>query len=308
LTEVDKRIIVDKSKEVVMSSESEGSKRTPFVRLLHRAMIFLAALVIARFILELTGLSPDVARYFSATAGMLFVAMYVAAVAPLRGGLQKFTQVLLPALLLSAWTRAWIIVATVISAVFHLERSHFAARGDYGNWAHLGRHLVGHVIALGVFFIVILFVMAVVHLLWRWPITVAPGAMLGAFVLMRYWTEAMGVEAWRSAAWSSTVLILLSAFYLGGVGARVGLTGARKILVPSLVLGWTWRLWIYLATLFAAFVPFHSTHFFDPSGGHVAGRLLGALGANVLEGLIGGLIVWGIAVWIARATQPQTAA
>ncbi|MGD1155197.1 MAG: hypothetical protein ABSA41_05145 [Terriglobia bacterium] len=288
-----------------MSSEPEGSKRTPFVRLLHRAMIFLAAVVIARLVLEVAGLSPDIARYISGTAGMLFVAIYVAAVAPLRGGMQKFPQLLLPALLLSAWTRAWIIVATVISAVFHLERSHYAAKEDYGNWVQLGRHLVGHVIALGVFFIVILFVMAVVHLLWRWPVTVAPGAMLGAFVLMRYWTETMGVEVWRAAAWSSTVLILLSAFYLGGMCARLGLTEVRKLLVPSLVLGWTWRLWVYLATLFAAFVPFHSTHFFDPSGGHVAGRLLRALGANVLEGFIAGLIVWGIAVWIARATQQQ---
>jgi len=290
-----------------MSSEPEGSKRTPFVRLLHRAMIFLAAVVIARLVLEVAGLSPDIARYISGTAGMLFVAIYVAAVAPLRGGMQKFPQLLLPALLLSAWTRAWIIVATVISAVFHLERSHYAAKEDYGNWAQLGRHLVGHVIALGVFFIVILVVMAVVHLLWRWPVTVAPGAMLGAFVLMRYWTEAMGVEAWRTAAWSSTVLILLSAFYLGGVCARLGLTEVRKLLVPSLVLGWTWRLWVYLATLFAAFVPFHSTHFFDPTRGDVAGRLLRALGANVLEGFIAGLIVWGIAVWIARATQQEAA-
>ncbi len=289
-----------------MCPESAGISRTPFVRLLHRAMIFLAALVIARLVLELAGLSPDIARYFSGTAGMLFVAIYVAAVAPLRGGMQKWSQLLLPALLLSVWTRAWIIVATVISAVFHLERSHYAAKEDYGNWAQLGRHLVGHVIALGVFFVVILLLMAVVYLLWRWPVTVAPGAMLGAFVIMRYWTEVMGVEAWRSAAWSSTVLILLIAFYVGGVGARLGLTDARKLLVPSLVLGWTWRLWVYLATLFAALGSYHKTHFFDPSGGHVAGRLLRALGANVLEGFIAGLIVWGIAVWIARATRQQT--
>jgi hypothetical protein len=104
---MDKRIIAEESKEVVMSPESEGSKRAPYLRLLHRAMIFLAAVVIARFVLEIAGLSPDVARYISGTMGMLFVAIYVAAVAPLRGGMQEFRQLLLPALLLSAWTRAW---------------------------------------------------------------------------------------------------------------------------------------------------------------------------------------------------------
>jgi hypothetical protein len=63
-------------------------------------------------------------------------------------------------------------------------------------------------------------------------------------------------------------------------------------------------LWVYLATLFAAAVPFFKTHFFDPSRGDVPRRLLGALGASVVEGFIVGLLVWGIAVWIACATQP----
>jgi hypothetical protein len=290
-----------------MSTESAGASRTPLVRLLYRVMIFLAGVVIVRFVLELAHLSPDVARYISATAAMLLAAIYVAAVVPLRGGLLKFHQLLLPALLLSAWTRAWIIVVTVISAVFRLEHSHYAARGDYGNWSHLGQHLVGHIVALGVFFVVIVVLMALIHVLWRWPVTVAPGTMLGAFVIMRYWTEAMGVAAWRSAAWSSTVLILVSAFYLGGVGARQGLTDARKLLIPSLVLGWTWRLWVYLATLFAAVVPFQNVHFFDSTQGDVVLRLLQLLGFGVIEGLIAGIIVWGIAVWIARATWPQAA-
>jgi hypothetical protein len=35
-------------------------------------------------------------------------------------------------------------------------------------------------------------------------------------------------------------------------------------------------------------------------------RLLGALGATVVEGFIAGLLVWGIAVWIACATQPES--
>ena len=288
-----------------MSPESSGTARTPFVHLLHRAMVLLAVLVVTRFVLELVGLRNDIARYVSSTTGLLIVAIYVAAVAPLRGGMQRYTQLLLPALLLSAWTEAWIIVATIIAAVFRLERSHFAEKEDYGNWGHLfGRHVVGHLVAIGVFFVVVLLLMAVVHLLWRWPMTVAPGAIMGVFVIMRFWMEAMGVEPWRAAAWSTTVLIFLSAFYLGGVGARFGLAGARELLVPSLMLGWAWRFWVYLATLFAALVPFFKTHFFDPSQGAVAARLVRALAVSVIEGFIVGLIVWGIATWMAHATQP----
>jgi hypothetical protein len=291
-----------------MSPESSTTARTPFGRLLHRALVFLAVLVVARFVLELLGLRNDIARYISSTTGMLFVALYVAAVAPLRGGMQRFTQLLLPALLLSAWTEAWIILATIIAAVFRLERSHFAEKQDYGNWGHLfGRHLVGHLTEIGVFFILILLLMAVVHLLWRWPVTVAPGAMLGVFVIMRFWMESMGIEPWRAAAWSTTVLIFLSAFYLGGVGARFGLAGARQLLVPSLMLGWAWRFWVYLATLFAALVPYYKTHFFDTSQGAVAARLVRVLAASVIEGFIVGLIIWGIAVWMARATQSPRA-
>ncbi len=150
--------------------------------------------------------------------------------------------------------------------------------------------------------------MAVVHILWRWPITVGPGAMLGVFVMMRFWTEAMGLQPLRTAAWSSTILVFVSAFFLGGVGARMGLVQARQLLVPSLVLGWVWRLWVYLAILFAAAVPFFKTHFFDPSRGHIAQRLLGTLVTSVVEGFIVGLILWGIAVWMARATRVAPAA
>jgi hypothetical protein len=86
----------------------------------------------------------------------------------------------------------------------------------------------------------------------------------------------------------------------------MGLTEARQLLVPALVLGWTWRFWVYLATLFAAAAPFFKTHFFDASRGMVAQRLLGALVQGVVEGFIVGLIVWGFAVWIGCATQPAT--
>jgi VanZ family protein len=73
-----------------------------------------------------------------------------------------------------------------------------------------------------------------------------------------------------------------------------------------MVLGWTWRLWVFIATLMSALVPFHKTHFFDPSLGNVPVRLMGALVGTVVEGFIGGLIVWGIAAWIACATREET--
>ena len=286
-----------------MSSEVT---RAPFASLMRRAMALLVALVVGRLILELLGVPPHITRYISSTVGLLLVAIYVAAVGPLRGGLRKFSQFFLPALILAAWTEAWIILATVLAAVLRLSRSHFAEPQDYGNWGHLGRHVLGHAIAIGVFFVVVLLLMTMVHILWRWPITVAPGALLGVFVILRFWTEAMGLSTLRTAAWSSTLLILLSAFYLGGVGARVGLTKARQLLLPSLVLGWAWRAWIYLATVFAALVPFFKTHFFDRSQGDVPMRLLRALGGTVVEGFIAGLFVWGIAVWSARATNVES--
>ncbi|MGD0222950.1 MAG: hypothetical protein ABSF71_11485 [Terriglobia bacterium] len=287
-----------------MPSESKGLTREPFSLLMRGAMATLAVLVVARLVLELVGVPQDIARYLSSTVGMLLVAIYVAAVGPLRGGLRKFSRLLLPALILAAWTEGWVILVTIIAAVLRLSRTHFAESEDYGNWGHLGRHLMGHIIEIGVFFVIILLLMTVVHTLWRWPVTVAPGAMLGVFVIMRFWTEAMGLQPFRSAAWSTTILVFLGAFYVGGVGARMGLTEARQLLVPSLVLGWVWRGWVFLATLLAAGVPFFKTHFFDPSSGDIPMRLLRTLAGTVVEGLIAGLLLWGIAVWIACATQP----
>jgi hypothetical protein len=282
------------------------SFRSPFGQLMCRAMTFIAVVVVARFVLELVGVPPDVTRFVSSSTGVLFVALYVAAVAPLRGGMQKFSQLLLPALVLSVWMVALVMVMTVIAAVLHLQRSHYAMAADMGNWGHLGRHLMGHTVEMGVFFGIILLLMAAVHFLWRWPITVAPGALLGAIVIMRAWTEVMGLEPLRTAAWSSTLVVFLSAFYLGGIGPRVGLTAPRALLVPSLVLAWTWRFWVYLATVLAALAHF-KTHFFDPTLGRVGPRLLGALVGSVVEGAIVGLIVWGIAVWIAGATRQEPA-
>jgi len=286
-----------------MPTEAEGTQGRPFALMLRHVMIFLAALVVARFVLEVAGAPSTFTRFLSSTVGVIFAGIYLAAIAPLRGGLKRWSQLLVPAILLSAWTVGWIIVVTFVSAVFRLERSHFAEKADYESWANLGKHLGEHVIEIAFFFVVILIVMSLVHTLWRWPITVGPGAMLGVFVIMRYWTEAMGLEPWRAAAWSSTVLVLLSGFFLGGLGPRLGLTSARQLLAPALVLGWTWRVWVYIATLMSALVPYYKTHFFDPSRGNVPARLAQALAQGVVEGLIVGLIVWGIAVWMARATK-----
>jgi hypothetical protein len=261
---------------------------------------------VVRFVLEVSGTPGAVTRFLSSSAGLFLAAIYVAAVAPLKGGMRKFSRLILPALLLSAWTVGWVVLATLVSGVFRLGRSHFSSPADYGNWGHLGHHILGHVIEIPVLFVVVLVLMAVVHLLWRWPITVAPGAMLGALVIVRYWLEAMGMPWSNTAAWSSTVGVLIAAFYLGGVGPRLGLAGASQLLVPALVLGWTWRLWVFIAALMSALVPFYRTHFFDPSRGNVPVRLVRLLGSSIVEGFLAGLIVWGIAVWIARSTEQAT--
>jgi hypothetical protein len=269
-------------------------------------MFFLAVLVVVRFVLEVAGTPATVTRYFSSSAGLVLAAIYLAAIAPLKRGMLKFSQLILPALLLSAWTEGWVILATLVSGVFRLERSHFAGRADYGNWRHLGSHILGHVVEIGVLFVVVLVVMALVHVLWRWPVTVGPGAILGALVTVRYWLEAMGLPWSTTAASSATVGILVAGFYLGGIGPRLGLAGGRQLFVPALVLGWTWRLWAFIASVMSALMPFHKTHFFDPSLGRVPQRLLVNLGGTVVQGFVAGLIVWGIAAWIACATREAT--
>ncbi len=285
-----------------MSSDADGLTRGAFAHLLRGAMATVAVLVVARLVLEIIGVPQDLTRYVSSTVGLFLVSIYVAAVGPLRGGLQKFSQHVMPALILAAWTEAWIILATLAAALLHLTRSHFAKEKDFGDPGYLRFHILQHTVAIGVLFVVVLLIMVTVHILWRWPVTVAPGAALGVFVIIRFWTEAMGIEPWRTAAWSSTILLLLSAFYLGGVGARIGLTEARQLLAPSLVLGLVWRFWVYLATVFAAYVPFFQTHFFNRSRGDIPMRLLRGLGGSVVEGFVVGMLVWGIAIWIACAT------
>lgn len=288
-----------------MSPAADAAEGNAYQKLLRRIMFFLAALVVARFVLEVTGTPIAVTRYLSSIVGLIFAAIYLAAVGPLKRGVLKFSQLVLPALLLPAWTVGWVILATLVSGALRLERSHFAGREDYGNWGHLGIHVLEHLIEIGVLFVVVLVLMAFVHLLWRWPVTVGPGVIIGALVIIRYWLEAMRVPGPNVAAWSSTVAVLIAGFYLGGVGPHLGLAGGRKLLAPALVIGWTWRLWVFLAALMSAFPPLYTTHFFDRSRGDVPARLAGALAGTVVEGFIAGLIVWAIAAWIAAATRRE---
>jgi len=263
-------------------------------------LILLAIIVVARFITEVAGVSHDTTRFISSSVAVFLAAIYLGAVAPLRG-ITKFRQLIVPAVVVSAWTNAWVILFTIVSAVFRLERSHFADPEDYGNWGHLGTHLLGHVIEIVIVSIVILLLAAIPFSLRGWPVTVGPVAILGALVIVRFWFEAMNVDPVRSAALSSTVGVLLCAFYLGGVGPRMGL---ESLLGPALVIGFAWRLWVYLAVLFSTIPGFH-THFFDPSRGRIVARLVGLLGINIVGGVVASLVVWGIASWISRATQKQ---
>jgi hypothetical protein len=284
-----------------LSGTEQGRPR--YREWLRGALIFLVVVVLVRFGLEAAGVPHSGTRYLSSMAAILLAAIYLGVVAPLRG-VRKFSQLLVPAVAVAGWTQAWVMLVTVITAVFRLERSHFAEPEDLGNWGHLGGHLVGHVVEAAVLSLLVFIIMAVPFVLWRWPVLVGPGAMLGALVVVRFWVEAMDM-ATAGIAFSSTVGILVSAFYLGGMAPRIGLTTRKQILVPALVLGWTWRFWVLLATLLSALVPFYKTHFFDPSGGRVAARLASFFVFGfVVEGLIAGLLVWGIALWIARATRP----
>lgn len=269
----------------------------------------MTVLIVGRFVLEIAGVPEAITRTFSSTAGIFLAAIYLAAVGPLRGGLRKLKELPLPALILSAWTVGCVVVVTVISAVFRIERSHFAVKEDYGNWGQLGKHLFGHLIELVSFFILILIVMAAIQTLWRWPVTVGPAAIIGALVIIRFTLEAMGVDSTRTTAYSSTIAVLVSAFFLGAMAPRAGYTTSRQLIAPAFAIAFAWRFWILLVTLLSAIFPFFKTHFFNPTDGQIALRLLKSFaGGVVVEGLVVGLIVWGIAVWISRATRPPVTA
>jgi hypothetical protein len=288
-----------------MSAESSV---TTFKMLLRRVLAFMGVLIVGRFVLEVAGVPETVTRYFSSTAGIFLAAIYLAAIGPLRGGLQKLKDIPIPALILSAWTVGLVVALTVLSALLRIERSHFAVKEDYGGLAQLGKHLVGHAIELVSFFVLTAIIMAAIQTMWRWPVTVGPAAFIGALVVIRFTAEVMGLDAARTAPWSSTLAVLVSAFFLGAMSHRAGYATAKQLLVPAFAIAFFWRFFILLVTLLSALVPFFKTRFFDPSQGQVAWRLLRFLGGGVLlEGLIVGLLVWGTAVWISRATKPTTA-
>src|ERR1051326_4008943 len=128
--------------------------------LLRGCLVFLAILITARFILELAGVPATTTRYFSSSTGLFLAGIFVGAVAPLRR-VHRPVQLVMPAIILSAWTGGRVVLFTIISAVFRLERSHFAEPEDYGNWAHLGRHLGGHLLELAIFAVIALILMVV---------------------------------------------------------------------------------------------------------------------------------------------------
>jgi hypothetical protein len=264
----------------------------------------IALLIIARFVLEIFGISHQLTRYLSVSGAVFLVAIYLGAVAPLRG-VKKSWQIILPGVLLAAWTEGWVILFTIISGGLQLERSHFAEAQDWGNWGHLAHHALEHLAEILPFAVVALVLMAAMLELWRWPVTVGPGAVLGALVIIRFWSEAMNMAPVVSSAWSSTVAFLLCGVFLGGVGSLIGLSSPRKLLIPALALGWAWRFWVFVAVLMGAAFPYMKTHFYSPQG-HPLIYLLRFLCVEVIVvGLLAGLIEWGIASWTAGALRPR---
>jgi hypothetical protein len=266
---------------------------------------FIALLIIARFLLEILGTPHPITRLLSSTGAVFLVAIYLGAIAPLRG-VRKSWQIVLPGVLLAAWAQVWVILFTIVSGALSLERSHFAQPQDWGNWRHLARHVLAHLAEIVPVAIVVLVLMAAMLVLWHWPVTVGPGAVLGALVVIRFWSEAMKMNPVICSAWSSSVAFLLCGFFLGGVGAMMGLSSPRRLLVPAMVLGWSWRFWIFIAVLMGAANPSYETHFYVRPQSHMLTHLLGFLGIEVIVvGFIAGLVEWGIASWTAGALRPR---
>ena len=271
------------------------------------SFLFIAALIIVRFFLEVLGTPHQLTEFLSSTGAVYLVAIYLGAVAPLRG-FRRSWRIVLPGILLAAWTQGWVILFTIISGALHLQRSHFAEPQDWGNWGHLMHHVLDHLAEIVPVAIVVLVLMAAVLVLWRWPVTVGPGAVLGALVVIRFWSETMQMAPVVSSAWSSTVAFLLCGLFLGGIGSLVGISSRHKLLVPALVLGWAWRFWVFVAVLMASAFPYMKTHYFSGTHAHPLIYLLRFLAVEViLVGFIAGLIEWGIATWMAGALRlPKT--
>jgi len=269
---------------------------------------FIALLVIARFVVEILGMPESLSRYLSTTGAVFLVAIYLGAVAPLRG-VRRSWQIVLPGILLAAWAQGWVILFTLIAGGFRLQRSHFAEPPDWGNWGHLAHHVFAHLAEIVPTSVVVLVLMAAMLVLWHWPVTVAPGALLGALVVIRFWSEAMNLSPVVSSAWSSSVAFLLCGFFLGGVGSRMGLSSPRRLFLPAMVLGWAWRFWIFVAVLMGAAAPYYKTHFYTRPQSHVFLHLLAFFGVEVIVvGLVAGLLEWGIASWTAGALRSRNLA
>ena len=265
----------------------------------------ISLLVIARFGLEMFGVSHQITQFLSSSGAVFLVALYLGAVAPLRG-VQKSWEIVLPGVLLAAWTQGWVILFTIISGGLRLTRSHFADPLDWGNWHHLSHHVFAQLAEIVPTSVIVLVLMAAMLVLWHWPITVGPGALLGALVVIRFWSEALNLSPVTSSAWSSSVAFLLCGFFLGGVGAVLGLSSPRRLFIPALALGWAWRFWIFVATLMGAATPSYKTHFYSGAQGHLASHLLILFGIEVaMVGFLAGLIEWGIASWTSSALRPR---
>ncbi len=288
-----------------MSQETTEQAHPDYRRWLRGPLALIAVLIVARFVLEAVGVTKDITRFVSVSVGGVLALIYLGAVASLRG-ITRCRQLVIPALVVSAWAGGWDALALIISGALRLPGSHFAdAPLGFQNWQHLGMHAFAHLaLSLLVGFPFNLGLMSLLFLLRRWPVIVAPSAVLGGLVTLRFAAEAMNFAPTTASAWSSTVGVLLCALYLGGIGPRMGLVSARQLLAPSLVLGWVWRLWIFLAALASA-TRLYRTHFFDPSEGRVAVRLLELFGGGVIVvGTVAGMVVWGIALWTLRLLQP----
>lgn len=277
--------------------------RPQYRRLLRGPLILLALVIIVRFVLEAAGVPLDITRFLSASVVSALAIIYLGAVAPLRG-VTRFRQLAFPAFVLSAWLGGWTAVALILSGIFQLPGSHFAHAIPEPLYPNFGFHVFEHIVVIPFASLTTVGVMAIPYFLQRWPVTVAPATVLGGLVTLRFAAEAMNLAPTTGAALSSSVGLLLSGLYLGGMGPRMGVVSRRQLLAPALALGWVWRLWIFLAALFSV-VTRYKTHFFDPSQGRVALRLLEFLGEEVIVvGFAAGLLVWGIALWVSHATRP----
>ncbi len=283
------------------------SDHPDYRRWLQGPLALITAVIVLRFILEVERVPKDITRFVSGSVIGALILIYLGAIAPLRG-VTRYRQLWKPAIVWPVWVTVWDTLALVISAAFHLPGSHFAdAPGIFQNWQHVGLHILSHIGLILPSILITFGFLAFMFLLHRWPVVVAPSAVLGALVTMRFAAEALNMTPATASAWSSSVGVLLGAFYVGGFGPQWGLASARQLLAPSLALGLVWRFWIFLAAL-ASVPPLYKTHFFDPSGGRVVIRLLEFLGVEVIVvGVIAGLIVWGIASWMARSLKPSFA-